>query len=93
VVWIFKVSRTCLRSGCRKTTNSVSALCIIHGYGHGLKQKTIDVNRLGHRARASQSGEGHPMLDSVEKRFVSQLAQTTTITAVSSASLAGPEHC
>jgi hypothetical protein len=43
--------------------------------------------------RAGQSREGHLILGPVEKCFVSQLAKTTTITEVSLASLAGPEHC
>jgi hypothetical protein len=65
----------------------------MHGYGYGLKQKTIDVHLLGRTARAGQSGQGRLILDLVEKRFVSQLTKTTTITEVSSASLVDPEHC
>jgi hypothetical protein len=58
----------------------------------GLKQKTIDVHHLGRTACAGQNGEGHLILDSVEDRFASQLAQTTTITKLLSTSLAGPEQ-
>jgi hypothetical protein len=58
----------------------------------GLKQKTIDVHHLGRMACAGQNGEGHLILDPVEKRFVSQLAQTTTITKLLSTSLASSEQ-
>jgi superfamily II DNA/RNA helicase len=64
----------------------------MHGHGHELKKKIADVHRLGRTARAGQSGEGHLILDPVEKRFVSQLAQTTTITELPLTSLAGSDQ-